>query len=279
MSKPFKKIYVEITNVCNLACSFCSVSKRPKRIMTPLEFEHVLKEVSRYTDYVYLHVKGEPLLHPQLDTLLSLCEKHNLKVNITTNGTLFPSVVSTLKKHTCLHQINFSLHSEQEDEMLYEQIFEGVDQLSTDIVIIYRFWALEHNKLNKKSTTIVDKLQKFYHLSPKIVEKIKKEKHIALSSHVFVDKQNRFEWPSLENGENQKDGYCYGLKSHIAILSDGTVVPCCLDGEGIITLGNIFQDSLVDILNSSRVKKIKSGFANRKATEELCRHCSYKNRF
>lgn len=279
MSKQFKKIYVEITNACNLTCSFCSVSKRVKRVMSPLEFEHILTEISPYTDHIYLHVKGEPLLHPQLDTLLSLCEKHNLKVNITTNGTLFPSVVSTLKKHICLHQINFSLHSEQEDETLYEQIFEGVEQLSTDIVIIYRFWALKNNKLNKKSTTIVDKLQKFYHLSPKIVEKIKKEKHIALSSHIFVDKQNLFEWPSLENGEHQEEGYCYGLKSHIAILSDGTVVPCCLDAEGVIALGNIFQDSLVDILESSRVKNIKSNFSNRKAIEELCRNCSYKKRF
>ena len=97
--------------------------------------------------------------------------------------------------------------------------------------------------------------------------------------HIFVDKQEQFTWPSLNNDFCNPFGYCYGLKSHIAILVDGTVVPCCLDSEGIINLGNIYEESLDEILNKERTKAIKKGFQERKAIEELCKHCTYKNKF
>lgn len=276
--KRFKKVYVEITNTCNLNCSFCSVSSKVKKSLTKEEFRHILKEIRPYTDYIYLHVKGEPLLHPELDELLTIAEKYLMKVNITTNGTLFPKVFPILKKHSCIHQINFSLHSENNIPNYCEQIFAKVDELSTDILIIYRFWALKDEKLNKKSTNIVERMQEHYHLSQNIVDKIKNEKHVQISSHIFVDKQEEFDWPSVEKS-TKEDGYCYGLKSHIAVLVDGTVVPCCLDGEGVIDLGNIFTESLETILNKPRTKAIIDGFRQRSAVEPLCRSCTFKNRF
>ena len=90
--KKFRKIYIEITNVCNLKCSFCSEVTKKRRFMTKEEFELILKKINKYTDYIYLHVKGEPLLHKEIIEFIKMASKYNIKVNLTTNGTLFPNI-------------------------------------------------------------------------------------------------------------------------------------------------------------------------------------------
>ena len=84
----FKKIYIEITNVCNLKCKFCPDTSRKKAFMSVGEFEHIINKIHNHTNLVALHVKGEPLLHNKLEDILEVLEKYNLKANITTNGTL-----------------------------------------------------------------------------------------------------------------------------------------------------------------------------------------------
>lgn len=273
--KKFKKIYIEITNTCNLSCSFCGKDHRVKESITLERFELILKTIDDYTDYIYLHVKGEPLLHPQLQKILNVCEKYHKQVNITTNGTLLKEKENELA-HPIVRQINISLHSENNKENYLEEIFQVVDNL-TDKIIIFRFWTMKDNRLDKKSTEIVDSIVKYYHLSPEIVEKIKIEKHVRINNHIYVDKANEFIWPSLDNDYHEEKGFCYALKDQLAILVDGTVVPCCLDGEGIMKLGNVYEDSMENILNSKKFQEMRNGFCNRKVTEELCKHCSFKN--
>lgn len=275
--KKFKKIYIEITNICNLNCSFCSKDNRKKEEITLDKMEHLLKKINDYTDYVYLHVKGEPLLHSKLKEILDLCYKYNKKVNITTNGTLLYEKKAILN-HPAIRQINLSLHSENEKENYLEEIFEVVDKLE-DKIIIFRFWTMNNGKMNKQLAEIVEKIQKKYNLSPEIVEKIKIEKNIKIRNNLFIDKANEFIWPDINNDYNKENGYCYALKDQLAILVDGTIVPCCLDSNGIINLGNIYKNTLEEIINSTRYQKIREGFCNRKVTEELCKHCSYKQRF
>jgi len=240
------------------------------------EFEHILKEISKVTKTIYLHVKGEPLLHPKIMEFLKLAEKYNLKVNLTTNGTLFPKLVDKIKECKALHKINFSLHCEQNNPNYEEEIFKNVEKLSPDTVIIYRLWTLKDNKLDEKSTKIVEKLEKYYNLSPETVEKLKNEDNIKISSTIYVDKDNEFKWPEITN--HKSCGYCHALKTQIAILADGTVVPCCLDSNGIINLGNIYKESIEEIQNKERYKKLKKSFQARKPEEKLCKSCTFKER-
>lgn len=276
MIHKYKKVYIEITNCCNLNCSFCSHIKKEKRFMTEDEFEHILKEISKVTKTIYLHVKGEPLLHSKIMEFLKLAEKYNLKVNLTTNGTLFPKLVDKIKECKALHKINFSLHCEQNNPNYEEEIFKNVEKLSPDTVIIYRLWTLQNNKLDEKSTKTVEKLEKYYELSPETVEKLKNEDNIKISSTIYVDKDNEFKWPEITN--HKSCGYCHALKTQIAILADGTVVPCCLDSNGIINLGNIYKESIEEIQNKERYKKLKKSFQARKPEEKLCQSCTFKER-
>ena len=236
----FKRIYIEITNSCNLNCSFCSKSFRDKRNMSILEFETVLKKIDKYTDFIYLHVKGEPLLHPDLDKILELLDNYNKKVIITTNGTLLKEKLGILLKHN-IYKINISLHSENSKESYLEDILECIS-------ILKRYFNI--NEINN-NTKLID--------------------------NVYVSLQNIFEWPS--NANSNSDGYCLGGNSHIGILSDGSVVICCLDGEGESNLGNIFYEDLSFILNSEKYHNIINYFKNNKCYLDICKKCTYKNRF
>ncbi len=274
--KKYKKIYIEITNRCNLHCSFCSPVNRPRKDMTIEEFEQILKKIKDYTDYIYLHVKGEPLLHPNIIDFIKLADKYHLKVNLTTNGTLFPSIAQELGTCQNLNKINFSLHSENQIPNYCEQIFEHIKDLSPNTTIVYRLWTLKGNELDEKSTKIVERIKDYYHLSTETVEKIKKEKNVKVFSSIYVDKDNEFDWPKINT--HQSCGYCFALKTHIAILVDGTVVPCCLDGDGIINLGNIFKDGLDPIIQSDRYQRLQKSFQDRNPSEELCRSCTFKEK-
>jgi len=274
--KKYRKIYIEITNNCNLNCSFCSKVNRKKKYMSLEEYEKILNKIKDYTNYIYLHVKGEPLLHPKVIEMIKLAEQYKLKVNLTTNGVLFDKYAKELGQFTNLNKINFSLHSENNKVNYLEDIFNNIKYLSTKTTVIYRLWTLKDNELDKKSTEIVDKIKDFYNLSTETVERIKKEKNIKIKSTIYVDKDNEFEWPTINS--HKSCGFCYALKTHIAILVDGTVVPCCLDSDGMINLGNIFDNSLEEIIDSEKYRKLKESFQKRKPIELLCQSCTFKEK-
>jgi len=276
--KKFKKVYIEITNVCNLNCSFCLNNKREKKFMSVSDFSHIIDEIKLYTDYIYLHVKGEPLLNPNLDIFLDICDNNKIKVNITTNGTLLKKNLEILKKHKCLRQINVSLHSENDNEDYFDDVFMVCKSLSDKVYISYRLWTLNNLELDKTSKEVVEEIISSYKLSTDIVEKVYKEKQIKICENTYINKDNLFEWPNIKN-KRETDGYCHGTIDHIGILVDGTVIPCCLDGEGIVNLGNILLTSFVDILNSDRFINMRDNFKNNLCNEELCKKCRFKDRF
>ena len=272
MKKRFKKIYIEITNKCNLNCSFCSEIKKERKEMKVDDFTIIISKIKEYTDYIYLHIKGEPLLHSKLDEILSICDDNKIFVNITTNGTLLKERKEILLKHNCIRQINVSLHSENNKDNYFEEVFNVCDILSTKMFINYRLWTLKNDKLDKKSTIIVNKIKEHYKLSTIYVDKNK------IFKNIFISFNNIFTWPDESLGLNI-DAKCYGLIDQLGILVDGTVVPCCLDSNGVINLGNIFIDDLDEILNKELVKDIIKGFKDNKSNCKLCKNCNFRERF
>ncbi len=279
--KRFKRIYVEITNICNMNCDFCSKTNRIKKEMSVPEFSHVLDEIKEYTDYIYIHVKGEPLLHSNLDRILDLCTKNNIKVNITTNGTMLYKKLDIILKNNCVRQINISLHSfDGKEDNYIDNLMEAVSKLTKKgVYIVYRFWTLKDNKLSLSNKKLLDKIENHYKLDNKMHKIILEKENIRIDNNTYINKGKEFCWPTLNNGIYSEKGTCIGLKNQIAILSDGTIVPCCLDAEGIISLGNIFQDSFKNIVNSKEVDSIINGFNNNKKIKELCKHCNFYETF
>lgn len=277
MKKRFNRIYIEITNKCNLSCSFCKKSIRPLKEMSVSEFKEVISKIKDYTNTICLHVKGEPLLHSNLSEILNICDDNNINISLTTNGTLLKAKINELISHESLSKIHISLNAEVNNLDYLNGIFKAVSKFPQDKIIIYRLWAQKENKLDEKSTEIVEKLKEQYRLSTETVEKIKNNKNTKIDINKYVDKDYLFEWPTVSN--DKTNGFCEGLKSQLAILSNGTVTACCLDDDGIINLGNIFEENLKDILEKDKTKKIIEGFRDNKCVEELCQSCYYKNRF
>lgn len=261
MIRKFKRIYIEITNVCNLNCTFCQETKREKRFIAVEEFAHIIKEIKPYTDYVYLHVKGEPLLHPHLDEILQICKAYNMQVNITTNGTLIRKNLDILIKHN-IHQMNISMHSADDNNNV------DLDSYVSDL-----FYSCD--ELNSKTNTELSLRLWNTPVKPNLFG----NNNCRIREHLYVNVRSPFEWPDINNEYSCDKGFCQGLKTHIAILCDGTVVPCCLDGNGVIQLGNIFTAHLDEILENKRTKNIINNFRKRIACEQLCIHCSFKERF
>ena len=266
----FKRIYIEITNVCNLNCSFCSKSSKSNREMTSEEFKEVLSKINNYTDYIYLHVKGEPLTHHNLDKILDITKEYNKKVCITTNGVFLKDKLPILKKYDNIYQINISLHSENNKKNYLEDIISSVNELSP--YISYRFWTLDNNKMDNKTKEYIKILKKVYN-KEEIYDGIK------LKDKVYLSLDNKFIWPSINNDYYNERGTCLGAKTQLAILSDGTVSICCLDSEGVSNLGNIYLNTMEDILSSDKYQNILKGFNDHKVYLDICKHCSYKERF
>lgn len=285
--KRFKKIYIEITNVCNLNCEFCPVTKRTPQLMDIATFDKILADIKPFTDYIYLHVKGEPLLHPELDKFLSLSEDYGLKVNLTTNGTLIDKVKNKLLDKKALRQINFSLHSFDANEMdinfesyLNNIIAFTMEAAHNNIIVSYRLWNLEEDiKSLKKNRHILNLIERAFNLDYKIEEKLLESSGIKITKNVYLNAASRFQWPDKNLEYSDTTGFCYGLRDQSAILVNGTVLPCCLDGEGIIYLGNINSNSFKDIIESPRAKALYDGFSNRCVVEDLCKKCDYRRRF
>ena len=251
----FKKIYIEITNICNLNCKFCLPHNRKEKHMAIEEFEHILDSIKDYTKYVYLHVKGEPLFHPQIEEFINLAHNKGFFINITTNGTLIENINNTIDK---VRQINISLHSTKDIE-----IVEKLKDVKNTFVS-FRLW--NSNKNNEK---IIKEIEELFNV------KIDLRKNTKLAENIFLSQEKEFIWPSLKNEINSEIGNCYGLKNHIGILVDGTVIPCCLDNNGDINLGNIFENSLEEILKNKKCIDMINGFKENRLVEELCTKCYF----
>lgn len=286
----FKKVYIEITNICNLSCNFCPKTSREYKMLDVNSFRHILNELKGYTKYIYFHLMGEPFLNPNLGEFLKISYEMGFEVNITTNGTMVNKVCNILLKAKALRQVNFSLHSFEANkcdinfnDYICDIInFSKKASNNTNIISALRLWNLDTIELkanNNRNEEIFTLLEKEFGLNYDLKEIILKEKKKKLIDRVYLNTAQKFQWPNIDMNIISESGFCYGLRDQIGILVDGTVVPCCLDSEGNIPLGNIHLQKLQEILESKKVKEIYNGFSNRNVTEELCKRCGYRKSF
>lgn len=281
-----KRIYIEISNICNVQCSFCPVVERDKQIMSLEEFEKTLLQARPLADEVCLHLMGEPLAHPQFLKILELCEKHEVLIQLTTNALLIKRYQDRLIDSPILRQINFSLQAYTDNfphkplAPYLESILDFCDEASVKAPAMYqnlRLWNLGADSGdNEKIMRILE--QKYGMIINREVD-VSSIKSKKVKNRLYLHFDSRFEWPDLKNENLGKQGRCHGLVSHVGIHANGVVVPCCLDKEAVIKLGNVFENKLIDILNSERASEMREGFQNGKLTEELCQKCSYIRRF
>lgn len=276
--KRFAKVYVEISNICNLKCSFCPGTTRQSKRMSIDEFKTVLEKIKDYTDYIYFHLLGEPLCHPDLDAFLKIAEEMNFKVIITTNGTLLNQCQETLLKSNSHYKTVISLHSFEanDNKISFEKYlntcFSYAKTAENKKIVVLRLW--NNGGKDSLNNEILNVLEDYF---PK--PWVDERNGTRIGQKIYIQYGDKFDWPTLESDNINENVFCYGLRDQIGILADGTVVPCCLDNNGEINLGNIFEKELEEIINSEKAQNIYNGFSNRNACEELCKRCSFVRKF
>lgn len=285
----FYRVYIELTNICGLKCSFCPPKILPTHTMTLPFFEQVLIELKPYTKEVAYHVAGDSLALSNLLDYLNLSHKHGFKVILTTSGYFLKNHTFETLLHPAIKQINISLNSFNKNSMplSFEEYMQSIIQLCDAkltqrkaLFINLRLWNKDEEHSEESfNKTLFAYLEKQFKTSLHVKRFYEENlRSIRLAEKIRLHFDDYFTWPSLASNECSH-GTCLGLSSHFGILSNGSVVPCCLDKDGIIVLGNLHVNPLKEILNAPRTHAIIKGFQENKAVEVLCQKCTYKNRF
>ena len=296
--KKYKKVYIEITNICNLNCSFCPGHKRIAKQMSAKDFATVLDKTHHIGENFYLHLMGEPTAHSEFEQILEICNSYGIRPNITTNGTLLGKKADIILQKD-VRNVSISLHSFEAndlDKSLQSYLGDITDfckkALGSKTVVELRLWNMSRESLMDTDSfnfKITEFLRQNLCLDYDIYDKINetfftmeqnRKKNFRLKENIFLGMSEQFSWPDVDSSPNEVcKGFCYGLRNQIAILADGSVVPCCLDSNGVMNLGNIFEDSIENIANSPRAKRIYDGFTNHRAVEPLCQSCGYMKKY
>jgi radical SAM protein with 4Fe4S-binding SPASM domain len=282
----FKRVYIEISNICNLQCSFCPAVKRESKILSVDDLEKILKQVAPLTEEVCLHVVGEPFAHPHFNEIIKVCELYDCKVQLTTNGLEIGKFSGVVLGSPSIRQINFSVQCFKDnfpgrdindylsDILNFSVLANGS---RPDVYINLRLWNIGQEKDDNEDIFLF--VEDFFKIKINRTVNVGSIKSKKIWNKLSLHFDSRFEWPSMDSPLVGSSGTCHALKGHIGILADGTVVPCCLDKEGQMPLGNCLTQDLNSILTSERAVKMREGFDKGVLVEELCQHCSYIGRF
>lgn len=254
--------------------------------MTVEEFNSITEQIAPLTNTICLHLMGEPLLHPSISEIFAICNQKGLKVHLTTNGTLIKQNLPLLLSG-CAKKISVSLHSFEANnnitslENYLQNTLNSCKQIaeSSASYIEFRLWneSADQSAKNHLNKNILEQINKTFNTNL-IAENL--QSNTRITNKIILSLADVFEWP-INTQHNQKNSakFCYGLRTHFGILCDGTVVACCLDGEGKLALGNIFEDKIGNILQTPRAQNIYKGFTDRNTPEEFCQTCTFANKF
>ncbi|MBO4482516.1 MAG: SPASM domain-containing protein [Prevotella sp.] len=267
------RCYIEITNVCNLSCDFCPKHNRQERRMSAQEFDLVTDRLRGRAIFLYFHLMGEPMLHPLLPDFIRMAREKGFKTVLTSNGTLPVKAMRLLS--SLPHKVQLSLHShESNGKGILAEYIDKVMQFAIPAAeqgtcIVLRLWNQGGRESeNEQVMQLLEKyVQKPWHERPD---------GYRLCDNLYLEFDRKFRWPEVEppfNSPERPEVFCKALHKQIGVLSDGSLVPCCMDHNGDIILGNLFIQSLDEILESPRAKAMIEGFRHHKATEQLCRNC------
>lgn len=282
----FKKVYLEISNICNVQCSFCPVVDKDKKLMDLVEFESILKEVAPLTEIICLHLLGEPLAHPRFSEILDICERYNTQIDLTTNGILIRRYRERILNSRSIRQVNFSIQAFKDNfpdrdlEPFLLPIIEftkSAHALRPELYINFRLWNQQSNDSDNEEVFL--KIESHFNVTINRNIETGAIKSKRIWNRLYLHFDSRFEWPSFSLPHQSTRGRCHGTVNHIGIHADGTVVPCCLDKSGVINLGNVKEQPLQEILNSERFLNMRDGFLKGVRVESFCQHCSFINRF
>lgn len=263
---------MEITNVCNLSCAFCAPSRRPPLFMPVETFKNIAGQIRSFAGIVSLHVLGEPFMHPQLPEIIRVCSDEGLNLNLVTNGTLLDKFGSGIFSEKSLRQLSLSLHSlgslDRGTRMeKLARLVEFAKKKPENVIFSMRLRGDWNNDFERETAAYILNAFNAAGNPPKTRGSIK------LGGGIYLNSGPIFQWPGLGRYERKKG--CLGLRHHFAVLSNGDVVPCCIDYDGHMKLGNVAEKPLAEILDSGSARQLKDSIAGETPMPAYCATCGF----
>ncbi len=274
------KAYLEITNCCNLSCSFCHGTKRERKLMSEAEFEVLTDRLVGKVKFLYFHLMGEPLLHPLFPHFVRRAWEKGFYPILTTNGSLLAKRSEELLG-ALPYKISISLHAPAanaafaDPEYFASCIDFAKRAAARGCISVLRLWNIGGEGEEQNG----DILEKLHAAFPGEWPPSHRESVRLSSDKVFLEWGEHFDWPDVNAALGDEHVFCRALRDQVGVLCDGSVVPCCLDADGVLALGNLHEQALDEILATPRAVEIYDNFTEHRACEDLCRKCGYARRF
>lgn len=279
----FEKIYIELSDICGLKCDFCPSVKGIRGAMSVEDFSKIAQKVAGKGRIYALHLLGDPLVLPNLAEFITVAKAHKMPLELTTSGFYMNAKnQALLLQSENIRQINLSLMAflaqSRVDLMSYFapilRFLRAHIALKKSNFVNLRLWNLGADfKGADKNESIYSLLEREFGV--KIQKNARKNR---LASRIALHQSEQFRWASLASKTLHIKGSCYALKGQIGILSNGKVVPCCMDSSGVMALGDILKQDLNEILASPRALAMKEGFKKGEFVELLCQKCEFGRR-
>lgn len=269
-------IRIETTNLCNLKCRMC-----PQSVKTPgvargcMRFElfqSIVTQIAAFPEnresLFYLHICGEPLLHKDLVRFVRFAAESGLRPILTTNATLLTRDKALQLIQAGLSRIEFSF--EGLDAATYESIrigahFEGVSKN------IRTFLELNRDAGSPIHTELV--IVDLPDLDP---QRVKDFADRMRSDFDTVNISGYFDWLGrVDTAGFEREEYvgCSSVDSDLNVLWDGRVVPCCLDVDGAMVIGDFTKQSYLEVLSSLRRHALRERLEAGRLDNLPCNHC------
>lgn len=295
----FEKIYIELSDICGLNCGFCPSVKGVRGAMSVEKFSIIAKKVAGVGRIYTFHLLGDPLVLPNLKDFIKLANAHKMPLELTTSGFYMSEKnAQLLLESENIRQINLSLMAFLAQKKLnLNEYFAPILRFlrlhltqNSQSFVNLRLWNFGANFTPPfENNAIYSLLEREFNAKiQKNAPKNRLENRIILhQSELFCwagakadDLGVQKEFVDLQDEKNVPKvpcvkGSCHALRKQIGILSDGTVVPCCMDTSGVMGLGNFFTQELSEILASKRAVAMKKGFERGEFTEKLCQQCEF----
>lgn len=308
-----REAFLEITSRCNFRCRFCvhPQMRRPKMDMDANDAKRLIGQIAESfaIDHLSLHLYGEPLLHDRVNELARYATQNRLNVNLTTNGAMLTKTKLKAFLDDNVWRIVLSIQHDEKDfgtrragkrwtaqsyfghiaklvqffidyksrhadcptrleihYLLTGDIKPGVQLIENDadVAKVLNWWGKrlpDHFKPESNPNPIEDQESGY---------------RIQFGRDAYI----RFK-PAISFGnavgeaapDQCDNGYCFFPDSVLCILSDGNLVPCCIDFEGEMKMGNALESDIVTVWNGSRAREIRAAFERGEAPTDRCRQC------
>ncbi len=253
-------VMLDITNVCNGKCLHCpqkDVAREGGYEPAYLEvhlFEKLMKEVSNYKPKVVrITADGEPMLHPEIFTLLECAKRYRVEpVNLTTNGSLLSEEALEEILRIGVDVVDVSLDAFSVET--YAKIRAGLD-FHKVVENVHRLLERRDPGRTKVMVSIIRmdaneaELDDFVRYWQERVDKV-----LVRSLH-----SNRNFYDHSSSPEPSPQRYpCPHLWKRLILDYRGRIKFCPVDWQGDSVVGDFRETSLQDVWKSPRMEHYRA---------------------